>query len=242
MQATPGITRTTTHAGQACVECVPFSVSVIRVYVVSTIAHNCGQSWTTACSPPWISPACPRSFRIRAGYLTRCCPQEHTCWNVLPWTSDSPTTLTCMRICIRAWHPLNGVPLPDASPIQPVAGQGEEHMTAGHPFFSVTSLFPPCSAMSRDGEPLHLVHVFYSIAKGSCCQEIGYVVVCISVAAVVNVVSITNFEIGAHAPVSLCALLLLAFLLTNLTLTGLARLAGLQSLVGLTTKLATSTA
>ncbi len=69
-----------------------------------------------------------------------------------------------------------------------------------------------------------------------------YVVVCISVAAVVNVVSTTNFEIGAHAPVSLCALLLLAFLLTNLTLTGLARLAGLQSLVGLTMKLATSTA
>src|SRR5258708_38097773 len=69
-----------------------------------------------------------------------------------------------------------------------------------------------------------------------------YVVVCISVAAVVNVVSITNFEIGPHAPVSLCALLLLAFPLTNLTLTGLARLAGLQSLVGLTTKLATSTA
>ncbi len=69
-----------------------------------------------------------------------------------------------------------------------------------------------------------------------------YVVVCISVAAVVNVVSITNFEIGAHAPVSLCAFLLLAFLLTSLTLTGLARLAGLPSLVGLTTKLATSTA
>src|SRR5260370_831896 len=69
-----------------------------------------------------------------------------------------------------------------------------------------------------------------------------YVVVCISVAAVVNVVSITNFETGAHAPVSLCAFLLLAFLLTSLTLTGLTRLAGLPSLVGLTTKLATSTA
>src|SRR5260221_14682749 len=69
-----------------------------------------------------------------------------------------------------------------------------------------------------------------------------YVVVGISVAAVVNVVSTTNFEIGAHAPGSLWALLLLGFLLTNLTLTALARLAGLHSLVRLTTKLATSTA
>src|SRR6266849_1704216 len=69
-----------------------------------------------------------------------------------------------------------------------------------------------------------------------------YVVVCVSVAAVVNVVGITDFETGAHAPVSLCEMLLLAFPLTSLTLTGLTRLAGLQSLVGLTTRLATSTA
>src|SRR5258707_4010055 len=68
-----------------------------------------------------------------------------------------------------------------------------------------------------------------------------YVVVCISVAAVVNVVSITNFEIGAHAQVSLCALLFLAFLLTSLTLTGLATLARLPSLVGLTSNQAAST-
>src|SRR3989440_12287795 len=64
-------------------------------------------------------------------------------------------------------------------------------------------------------------------------------VVCVIVAAVGNVISIANFEIGAHAPISLCTLLLLTFLLT---LTCLARLAGLQSLVGLTTRLATSTA
>src|SRR5258708_2545234 len=69
-----------------------------------------------------------------------------------------------------------------------------------------------------------------------------YVVVCISVAAVVNFVKIKNFEIGAYARVFFCEFLLLAFLLTNLNLTGLARLAGLTSLVGLTTKLATSTA
>jgi hypothetical protein len=89
-----------------------------------------------------------------------------------------------------------------------------------------------------------------TIHAGHACVErvpfsvsvIRVYVVCIIVAAVGNVINITNFEIGAHAPVSLCALLLLAFLLTNLTLTGLARLAGLQSLVGLTTRLATSTA
>ena len=88
------------------------------------------------------------------------------------------------------------------------------------------------------------------IHPGHACVEcapfsvsvIRVYVVCIIVAAVGNIISITNFEIGAHAPISLCALLLLAFLLTNLTLTGLARLAGLQSLVGLTTRLATSTA
>jgi hypothetical protein len=79
-------------------------------------------------------------------------------------------------------------------------------------------------------------------APFSVSAVIVYVVACISVAAVVNVVSIMNFETGAHAPVSLCAMLLLAFLLTNLTLTCLTRLAGLQSLVGLMTRLATSTA
>src|SRR5258708_6980847 len=31
----------------------------------------------------------------------------------------------------------------------------------------------PCSALLRDREPLHLAHVFYSIAKGSWCQVIG---------------------------------------------------------------------
>jgi hypothetical protein len=90
-----------------------------------------------------------------------------------------------------------------------------------------------------------------STCAGQACAErapfsvsvmIIYVVVCISVAAVVNVVGIMKFETGAYGPVSLCAMLFLAFLLTNLTLTGLTRLAGLQSLVGLTTRLATSTA
>ena len=66
--------------------------------------------------------------------------------------------------------------------------------------------------------------------------------VCKGISNVVNVFSSTNVETGAHAAVSLCAMLLLASLLTNLTLTGLTRLAGLQSLVGLTTRLATSTA
>ena len=71
---------------------------------------------------------------------------------------------------------------------------------------------------------------------------IVYVVVYVRVAAVVNVVSIAHKETGAQAPVSLCAMLLIALLLTSLTLTCLTRLAGLQSLVGLTTRLATSTA
>jgi hypothetical protein len=67
--------------------------------------------------------------------------------------------------------------------------------------------------------------------------------VCQSVATVVtNVLSFTNVETGAHAAVSLCAALLFAFLLTCLTLTGLARLSRLWSLVGLTTRLATNTA
>lgn len=69
-----------------------------------------------------------------------------------------------------------------------------------------------------------------------------YVIVCVSVAAIVNAASTTNFEIDAHASVSLFALLLLAFLSTSLILTGLARLIGLKGLVGLTTRLATSTA
>lgn len=72
--------------------------------------------------------------------------------------------------------------------------------------------------------------------------SVSVLVVCVGVASVVNVAIITNFETGAHAPVSLYALLLLAFLSTGLILTGLARLAWLQGLVGLTTRLATSTA
>jgi hypothetical protein len=143
--------------------------------VVSPVAQH---SRTTAFAPPWISPACPRSFRIRAGYLTRSCPPEHTGWNVPPWDQRKPHHFACLLICRRAWHPLNGGPLPDASPIQPVAGQGEEQMTAGHPFFSAISLSPSCSAMVRNGELLHLARMFYSIAMGPCCQEIGYVVGC----------------------------------------------------------------
>ena len=82
---------------------------------------------------------------------------------------------------------------------------------------------------------------------GQACVErvpfsVSVLMICASAAAVVRVVSITHKETGARVPVSLCANLLLAFLLANLTLTGLARLDGLQSLVGLTPRLATSTA
>jgi hypothetical protein len=119
---------------------------VVITHVVSTVAQNWRQAWTTAFTPPWFSPACHRSLRLAARYLPRSRPQGEPRRNVTPWASESPTTLTCMRLCIRAWHPINGVPLPDASPIQPVAGQGEERMTRGHAFYSATSLPPalPC--------------------------------------------------------------------------------------------------
>jgi hypothetical protein len=81
-------------------------------------------------------------------------------------------------------------------------------------------------------------------AGQGCFQHVPFsksvVVVCVSVAAVVHITSIINLEIDASASISFYALLLLAFLLTSLTLTGLARLAWLTSLVGLTTRLATS--
>ena len=72
--------------------------------------------------------------------------------------------------------------------------------------------------------------------------SVSVIVVCVIVAAVVNVASFTNVKIGAHASVSFYAPSLSALLLTCLTLTCLARLAGLQSLVGLSTRLAISTA
>ena len=66
--------------------------------------------------------------------------------------------------------------------------------------------------------------------------------VCISVSNLVNLLSFSHVEIGTHAAISTCAALILAFLLTRLTLTGLARLHGLRSLVGLTMRLATNSA
>jgi hypothetical protein len=66
--------------------------------------------------------------------------------------------------------------------------------------------------------------------------------VCVSLFNVVNIISFAHFEVGTHAAVSTCAVLLFAFLLTRLTLTGLARLHGLRSLVGLTMRLATNSA
>ena len=57
-----------------------------------------------------------------------------------------------------------------------------------------------------------------------------------------NAVNFLHAETGIYAFVSTCAALLFAFLLTRLTLTGLARLHGLRSLVGLTMRLATNSA
>jgi hypothetical protein len=94
-------------------------------------------------------------------------------------------------------------------------------------------------AFSRAGQN-HVELVPFSVSV------IGFYVfaytVCERVTNVVSVLSFTNEETGAHATVSSYAMLLFALLLTCLTLTGLARLNGLRSLVGLTTMLATSTA
>jgi hypothetical protein len=83
-------------------------------------------------------------------------------------------------------------------------------------------------------------------ADQACGERIPFFVsvsiICVNAAAAENIAGMTNKETGAHAPVSLCTNLLLAFLLTSLTLTGLARLGGLQGLVGLTSVLATNTA
>ena len=66
--------------------------------------------------------------------------------------------------------------------------------------------------------------------------------ICISVSNVVNLLSFSHVAVGTHTVVSTCAALLFAFLLTRLTLTGLARLNGLRCLVGLTMRLATNSA
>lgn len=66
--------------------------------------------------------------------------------------------------------------------------------------------------------------------------------ICFSLFNIVNILSFSHIEAGTSAVVSTCAALLLAFLLTRLTLTGLARLNGLRSLVGLTLRLAINSA
>jgi hypothetical protein len=63
--------------------------------------------------------------------------------------------------------------------------------------------------------------------------------VCISI---FNVVNFSHLEITMPAVVATSAALFFALLLTLLTLTCLARLNGLRSLVGLTTRLATNSA
>jgi len=66
--------------------------------------------------------------------------------------------------------------------------------------------------------------------------------VCVSLFNVVKVISFSHVAVGTYAAASTCAALLFAFLLTRLTLTGLARLNGLRCLVGLTMRLATNSA
>src|SRR5437763_1862705 len=65
---------------------------------------------------------------------------------------------------------------------------------------------------------------------------------CVSIFNLINVLSFPHVEVDTHAAVTAYAAILFAFLLTRLTLTGLARLNGLRSLVGLRMRLATSSA
>ena len=65
---------------------------------------------------------------------------------------------------------------------------------------------------------------------------------CFNLFNVTNIIAFSHVDSGTHALVSTCAALLLALLLSRLTLTCLARLNGLRSLVGLTMKLATNSA
>jgi hypothetical protein len=60
---------------------------------------------------------------------------------------------------------------------------------------SSLTLPAPFAAMSRDGEPLHLVHVFYSTPKGALCQGVGYVGSCIELKRLVqlNMIAFRTF-------------------------------------------------
>ena len=143
--------------------------------MVSTVAQHRRPSWTTVFSPPWISPAGPRSFRIPTGYLTRCCPREHAGWTVPPWDQRKPHHLDVYaHLHTGLASAQRGFP-PGCFSHPACSWTGRGTHDASHLFFSAISLSPPCSAVLRAGETLHLVHAFYSIAKGSWCQVIGYV-------------------------------------------------------------------
>ena len=64
----------------------------------------------------------------------------------------------------------------------------------------------------------------------------------VSLLNVTNITAFSHVVTGSYALVSTCAALLFALLLSRLTLTCLARLNGLRSLVGLTMRLATNSA
>ncbi len=63
-----------------------------------------------------------------------------------------------------------------------------------------------------------------------------------SVFNLTNIIAFSHIDAGIHALIPTCAALLFALLLSRLTLTCLARLNGLRSLVGLTMRLATNSA
>jgi len=90
-------------------------LSPVRSLVVSTVAQNLRQQRSRRPGSVWPASV-PSAFGqvISPGHVRKS-TQAGTC----PlWTSDSPTTLTCMLTCIRAWPAslCRGVPLTGFSP------------------------------------------------------------------------------------------------------------------------------
>ena len=152
-----------------CILCKKFSSRLIGSW--HTWCHQFPRCVDNLGQPRSRRPGSVRPVRVPSAFGQVSSPghaRESTRAGTYPlWTSEIPTTLTCLLICIRAWHPISGVPLPDASPIQLVAGQGVSP--------AARSQRCPCSAMVQVREPLHLVHAFYFRVKASRCQEIDNV-------------------------------------------------------------------
>jgi hypothetical protein len=93
--------------------------------VVSTAVQICRQTGYWSFVPPFLSPArsafLPHSERLSRKEMSKeaCRLERAPCG-----PAASPTTLTCMLTCIRAWPAFIGVSLQQASPIRDMPGQG----------------------------------------------------------------------------------------------------------------------